>query len=55
MHQTQWDPERPLPPPVSLASHAPPCFLRRKSTPTLLFGFTQNDTLAAWGFNYNEA
>ena len=35
--------------------YAPPCFLRRKSTPTLLFGFTQNDTLAAWGFNYNEA
>ena len=21
MHQTQWSPERPLPPPVSLASH----------------------------------
>ena len=35
--------------------YAPPCFSRRKSTPTLLFGFTQNDTLAAWGFNYNEA
>ena len=35
--------------------YAPPCFPRRKSTPTLLFGFTQNDTLAAWGFNYNEA
>ena len=35
--------------------YAPPCFPRRKSTPTLLFGFTQNDTLAAWSFNYNEA
>ena len=33
--------------------YAPPCFPRRKSNPTLLFGFTLNDTLAAWSFGVN--
>ena len=33
--------------------YAPPCFPRRKSTPTLLFGFTRTDALAAWDVGVN--
>ena len=43
MHQTQWGPERPLPPPVSLASQShhekPPCVI------------VQNDKIIARGYN----
>ena len=33
MHQTQWSPERPLPPPVSLASHELWCWRRLLRVP----------------------
>ena len=41
--------------PAAPPLYAPPCFPRCISTTTLLFDFMQNDALAAWGFNYNEA